>query len=454
MAAIETITAIATPPGKGGVGIVRVSGPLAPDIARHITGVVPMPREATYKKFFSSFSNAPDGLIDFGLVLFFPGPDSFTGEDVIEFQGHGGPVVMDRLLQAVIVAGARLAQPGEFSERAFLNNKLDLTQAEAIADLIDSETDDAAKSALTSLSGHFSNEVHALVDSITHTRIFIEAAMDFPDEDVDFLADQTLFQNLKSCKQQLTDILKRAHSGRLLKDGANIVIAGKPNAGKSSLLNYLTGHEAAIVTDTAGTTRDVLREHINLDGMPVYLLDTAGLRESSDLIEKEGVRRANQAIEQADLVLLVVDLTETNLDTDTKTLWSSVSTQNIPERLCVVFNKADISKMPVGKHDHQKVVISAQNGLGIDALKEQIKAVLGFYSEYKNPILARRRHLDALMRADHFLDTAIKNLVSSAAGELVAEDLKACQYALGEITGVVYPDDLLGKIFSSFCIGK
>lgn len=454
MATTDSIAAIATPPGKGGVGIVRVSGPLAGDIARCITGILPDARQATFRKFFLDASKAPDGLVDFGLVLFFPGPHSFTGEDVVEFQGHGGQVVMDKLLQAVLAHGARLALPGEFSERAFLNNKLDLAQAEAIADLIDSATEAAARSALVSLSGAFSEEIHALVKSITEIRVFIEASMDFSDEEIDFLADETLLNNLQSSRGALDRIIHRANSGRLLREGANIVIAGKPNAGKSSLLNYLVGHEAAIVTDTAGTTRDVIREYINLDGIPVHLLDTAGLRHSEDSIEQEGVRRAAQAIEQADLVVFVVDSTETGPDTDIRELWLSLNLSAMPVRLCVAFNKIDCSGLAPGIINKHSVAISVRTLSGLDDLKTLIKTMLGFYKEDKNPILARRRHLDALMRAKHHLDTGIDNLRLSMAAELVAEDLKACQDALGEITGTVYPDDLLGKIFNSFCIGK
>ncbi|TNF33369.1 MAG: tRNA uridine-5-carboxymethylaminomethyl(34) synthesis GTPase MnmE [Gammaproteobacteria bacterium] len=454
MDATDTITAIATPPGHGGVGIVRVSGPRATHIASVIAGVLPNPREACFRRFYATHDHAPDGLIDFGLLLFFPGPHSFTGEDVIEFQGHGGPVVMDRLLQATVAAGARLARPGEFSERAFLNNKIDLAQAEAIADLIDSATHEAAKSALQSLSGEFSREILALVEAITQIRIYIEAALDFPDEDVDFLADERVMASLKEGMTRLEHILQRAESGRLLREGASVVIAGKPNAGKSSLLNYLTGHEAAIVTDIAGTTRDVLREYINLDGIPVHLLDTAGLRPSHDVVEREGIRRANEAIQQADLVLLVLDSTETTPGQDLALLWSSISTEPLPDRLCAVFNKADLSGLATGLQDSHTVVVSVQQQTGMDALKQLVREQLLGLGHSGDPILARRRHLDALHRARDSLQTAIDNLQQSLAGELVAEDLKACQDALGEITGTVYPDDLLGRIFSSFCIGK
>jgi tRNA modification GTPase len=361
---------------------------------------------------------------------------------------------MDRLLQAVLAAGARMASPGEFSERAFLNDKLDLAQAEAIADLIDSATEDAARSALISLSGQFSTEVFELVESITRIRVFIEAALDFSDEDIDFLADDALLHSLEQSQQQLQRIVQRADSGRLLREGATVVIAGKPNAGKSSLLNYLTGHEAAIVTDMPGTTRDILKEHINLDGIPVHLLDTAGLRQSDHRVEQEGIRRANQAIASADLVLLVVDSTEIHPGEDLLTLWQRIGISAPPSKWCVVFNKTDLSGLSSGFINDSAVAISTKYAEGMSDLKKMITSSLGFSTDIKNPILARRRHLDALRRAQDHLNSAISQLKQSFAGELVAEDLKECQKTLGEITGTVYSDELLGRIFSSFCIGK
>lgn len=449
----DTIAAIATPPGRGGVGIVRVSGPAAAAVADRLLGSCPPPRLARYGRFYRDKTNDPQ-LIDFGIALFFPGPHSFTGEDVLELQGHGGPVVMDHLLAAVLAAGARLARPGEFSERAYLNDKLDLAQAEAIADLIDASTEAAARSALRSLQGDFSRDIHALVEAVTRLRIYLEAALDFPDEEIDFLNDGYLDNALQQLGTELEALLVRAHNGRLLREGAQVVIAGRPNAGKSSLLNRLTGQDSAIVTPIAGTTRDVLREHINLDGIPLHLVDTAGLRDSPDAVEAEGIRRAEQAIREADLVLLVADGSETDCR-DAHQYWQQLSANaEAPGSLLLVLNKADLGQQAVGELHPNCLAVSALTGAGIDNLKERLKSLLGFTAGSGDTILARRRHLDALGRAKQLLQHGHAQLQASHSGELLAEDLRQMQVALGEITGQVSADELLGHIFNSFCIGK
>jgi len=441
----DTIAAIATPPGRGGVGIVRVSGSQASVIAERIIGSVPKPRQAKYAHFHSSDGTS----IDDGIALYFPTPNSFTGEDVLEFQGHGGPVVMDMLLSAILDAGARPARPGEFSERAFLNDKIDLAQAEAIADLIDSSTHEAARSALRSLQGAFSSLVHELDEQIVQLRMYVEAALDFPDEEIDFLEDESVTQRINSIDQQLKIIFQQARQGSLLREGMNLVLVGKPNAGKSSLMNALSGRETAIVTHIPGTTRDILRESIHIDGMPIHITDTAGLRDSDDPVEQEGIRRAWQAIEQADLMILLIDDTQ-GRDDETLAIISQ-----LPETLRVieVHNKIDLTGRAEGLND-EIFGISAQNGTGIEALRILIKQHMGYEGEGEGQFLARRRHLQALEQAHQHVHAAREQLEVFHAGELMAEELKQAHDALGEITGKMTPDDLLGEIFSSFCIGK
>ena len=441
----DTIAAIATPPGRGGVGIVRVSGPKASLIAEKIVGVVPKPRQAKYAHF-----NASDGTsIDDGIALYFPAPNSFTGEDVLEFQGHGGPVVMDMLLSAIFDAGARPARPGEFSERAFLNDKIDLAQAEAIADLIDSSTHEAARSALRSLQGAFSSLVHELDEQIVQLRMYVEAALDFPDEEIDFLEDESVTKRINSIDQQLKTIFKQARQGSLLREGMNLVLVGKPNAGKSSLMNALSGRETAIVTHIPGTTRDILRESIHIDGMPIHITDTAGLRDSDDPVEQEGIRRAWLAIEQADLMILLIDDTQ-GRDDETLAIISQ-----LPETLRVieVHNKIDLTGRAEGLNE-EIFGISAQNGSGIESLRVLIKQQMGYEGVGEGQFLARRRHLQALEQAHQHVHAAREQLEVFHAGELMAEEMKQAHDALGEITGKMTPDDLLGEIFSSFCIGK
>ena len=441
----DTIAAIATPPGRGGVGIVRVSGPQASLIAEKIIGSVPKPRQAKYAHFHASDGTS----IDDGIALYFPAPNSFTGEDVLEFQGHGGPVVMDMMLSAILDAGARPARPGEFSERAFLNDKIDLAQAEAIADLIDSSTHEAARSALRSLQGAFSSLVHELDEQVVQLRMYVEASLDFPDEEIDFLEDESVTKRIYSIDQQLKTIFQQARQGSLLREGMNLVLVGKPNAGKSSLMNALSGRETAIVTHIPGTTRDILRESIHIDGMPIHITDTAGLRDSDDPVEQEGIRRAWQAIEQADLMILLIDDTQ-GRDDETLAIISQ-----LPESLRVieVHNKIDLTGRAEGLND-EILGISAQNGSGIEALRILIKQHMGYEGGGEGQFLARRRHLQALEQAHQHVHAAREQLEVFHAGELMAEELKQAHDALGEITGKMTPDDLLGEIFSSFCIGK
>ncbi|MCI0509466.1 tRNA modification GTPase trmE [Chromohalobacter marismortui] len=449
----DTIAAIATPPGRGGVGIVRISGPASRTLAEGILGHCPAARHAYY----GPFRNANGGVIDEGIAIFFPGPHSFTGEDVLELQGHGGPVIMDLLLERCVTLGARLARPGEFSERAFLNDKLDLAQAEAIADLIDASSRAAAENALRSLQGEFSSRVAALVDKLIELRMFVEAAIDFPEEEIDFLADGKVAAMLDEVHLTLGEVRAAAGQGALMREGMNVVIAGRPNAGKSSLLNALTERDSAIVTDIEGTTRDVLREYIHLDGMPLHVIDTAGLRDTPDAIEKIGVARAWEEIEKADRVLLLVDAATTT-QTDPMQLWPEfVARLPHPERLTLVRNKIDES----GENAESDlsttpplVRMSAITGEGVDNLKEHLKTVMGFDATTEGRFSARRRHLDALDRADQALDNGIAQLQGHGAGELLAEDLREAQHALAEITGEFTADDLLGEIFGSFCIGK
>lgn len=440
----DTIAAIATPSGRGGVGIIRISGPLVTAIAEGILGSLPRPRYATHRPFLS----AQQKQLDDGIALYFPAPHSFTGEDVLELQGHGGRVVLDTVLKRCIELGARLARPGEFSERAFLNGKLDLAQAEAIADLIDSSSEQAARCALRSLQGEFSQAVDNLLHRLIELRMYVEAALDFPEEDVDFLSDGVVSNRLNELQQQLDALTKKAHQGSLLRDGMHLVIIGRPNAGKSSLLNALAGQETALVTPIAGTTRDILREQINLDGMPLHIVDTAGLRESDDLVEQLGIERAWQEVGKADLLLLLVDDTQANQD-------QLDIVQRLPSQipLLMVHNKVDLTGKTVGQQgDH--LYISAKQGLGLSELRDALKAQMVFQGESEGTFMARRRHLQALQETQQALQRAAIQLNPFHAGELMAEELRVAQDALGQITGKFTPDDLLGEIFSSFCIGK
>ncbi|MFC3701012.1 tRNA uridine-5-carboxymethylaminomethyl(34) synthesis GTPase MnmE [Reinekea marina] len=454
MLSAQTIAAVATPPGRGGVGIIRVSGAKAANIAQAILGTLPKPRFAHY----GDFLDAQDRAIDQGIALYFPGPNSFTGEDVLELQGHGGPVILELLLERVVSLGVRLARPGEFSERAFLNDKIDLTQAEAIADLIDASSKEAARSAVRSLQGDFSKQVHSLVEQLIQLRIYVEAAIDFPEEEIDFLSDGKVESDLTSVMAQLRQVLKTANQGSLMREGMSVVIAGRPNAGKSSLMNALAGQERAIVTDIAGTTRDVLKEHIHLDGMPLHIIDTAGLRDAPDEVERIGVERAWQEIERADRILLMVDASDTDA-TNPETIWPDFM-HKLPEdaRITVVRNKIDKTLESAGitecEDSYPVVRISADKEIGLDVLRDHLKQIMGFEGQHESGFIARKRHLEALNVAQDALDKGLAQLLGPAAGELLAEDLRVAQNALNEITGEFSSDDLLGRIFGSFCIGK
>ena len=451
----DSIVAQATAPGKGGVGIIRISGPAAKQVAESILGKVPKTRYADYLPFRALSGE----VLDQGIALYFEGPNSFTGEDVLELQGHGGPVILDLLLQEICqIDNVRLAKAGEFSERAFLNDKIDLTQAEAIADLIESTSVQAAKSALQSLQGEFSDKIHALVEQMIHLRIYVEAAIDFPDEEIDFLSDGKVAGDLQSIIDFLDEVKAQAKQGAIMREGMKVVIAGRPNAGKSSLLNALSGKESAIVTDIAGTTRDVLKEHIHIDGMPLHIIDTAGLRESPDKVEQIGIERAWQEIEQADKVLLMVDASE-NSSIDPQQIWPEFIAK-LPDNMpvTIVRNKIDLLD---SAHQDIKVdgdlpiiSISAQSNQGVEALKTHLKKAMGYQGTTEGTFMARRRHLDALDRAALNLQTGQEQLHSYIAGEILAEELRLAQQHLNEITGEFSSDDLLGRIFSSFCIGK
>ena len=445
----DTIAAVATPPGRGGVGIIRISGPNVCEVAAAILGYCPPPREATYLPFCDSDKTT----IDQGIALYFKAPFSFTGEDVLELQGHGGPVVLDLLLARVIELGARLAQPGEFSQRAFLNDKLDLAQAEAIADLIDSSTVEAARSALRSLQGEFSSHIQTLVESLTSLRIYVEAAIDFPEEEVDFLADTTIAEQLQTIIVHLKNILAQAQQGCLLREGMTVVIAGQPNAGKSSLLNRLAQRELAIVTDIAGTTRDTLRHELSIDGLPIHIIDTAGLRESSDTVEQIGIQRAWNEIQQADQVLLLVSDISGITAEDQKII------DRLPANIAVtvIRNKIDLSNGIAGSSDGplgKEISLSVKTGSGIEVLTQHLKESVGYQRVGEGRFMARRRHVDALQRGLDLVMHGEQQLLLYRAGELLAEDLRQAQESLSEITGEFSSDDLLGRIFSSFCIGK
>ena len=449
MSPFPTIAAIATAPGRGGIGIVRVSGRDCRAIASGLLGRLPQPRTAELHRFLDAAGDA----IDEGIALFFPAPASFTGEDVLELQGHGGPVVLDLLLRRVFELGARAAEPGEFTQRAFLNDKLDLAQAEAVADLIDSGSSQAARAALRSLQGEFSSQVHDLAEAVLELRMWVEAAIDFPEEEVDFLGDRALGTRLEFIRHRFAELAETARQGTLLRDGLTLVIAGRPNAGKSSLLNRLAGYDAAIVTPVPGTTRDVLRERIEIDGMPLHVLDTAGLRESRDEVEAEGIRRTHRELERADRVLFVVDSSDAaavaDIDADLAALPTAAPRT-------VLLNKIDrIGGEPrVDAGEPPRVHLSAATGAGLELLRTHLKDCVGYHPAGTGVLSARARHLDALRRARAHVEEAHRLLTERHAGELVAQELTDAQKQLGEITGEVTSDDLLGRIFSSFCIGK
>jgi len=446
----DTIAAVATAPGRGAVGIVRLSGPHAFAIAEKLSGALPPPRHAALR----TLSDAQGVALDRGLVLLFPHPDSYTGEDVAELQGHGGPLVLDLLVRAACALGARPARPGEFSERAFLNGRLDLAQAEAIADLINAATEQAARAAQRSLQGEFSSRVRALVDELVGLRIFIEGALDFSDEDVNWLEDEALRARLATLLAHLRELLGAAAQGRRLREGLVVALAGAPNVGKSTLLNRLAGAEAAIVTDIAGTTRDVLRENVNLDGLPVTLVDTAGLRESADPVEKIGIERAWQALAHAELVLFLVDDRAGVTDADGALL------ARVPPgaEVIVLRNKCDLSgqrsELVAEAGGRRGLRLCAGSGEGLDLVKHEIRRAAGLTGTGESLFSARTRHVDALQRALACAQDAEQRLREGATAELAAEDLRLAQKALAEITGAFSSDDLLGRIFSQFCIGK
>lgn len=443
----DTIAAVATPPGRGGIGIVRVSGPNALQILTDACGrEIPL-RTSTLAR----FRDAKGQSIDEGIALAFGAPHSFTGENVAELHGHGGPVVMDLLLSAMLSFGARLARPGEFTERAFLNGKMDLAQAEAVADLIASRSEAAARSALRSLSGVFSQRVRGLAKDMLDLRVYVEGAIDFPEDDVDFLTEGRVGERLERLVGALVALIRTATQGAILNEGVTLVLAGRPNVGKSSLLNRLLGFERAIVTDTPGTTRDTLSESLDLDGVPIRVIDTAGLRIAGDAIEREGIRRARLEIEEADLVLLVRD------GASPESIDQLVAEQSLQtRRFIVVTNKVDLTNRMAGEVAGSippEVAVSAFTGAGLDALKRHILRAVGRHDE-AGVFSARRRHLDALNRAREILERGLEALRVDAAGELLADDLRRAHDQLGEIVGSVTSDELLGEIFARFCIGK
>ncbi|MBT6523079.1 MAG: tRNA uridine-5-carboxymethylaminomethyl(34) synthesis GTPase MnmE [Methylococcales bacterium] len=444
----DTIAAIATPFGKGGVAIIRISGPQSSDIVQQLSSRKPQDRKAL----FTSFYDASNHIIDSGICIYFKGPNSYTGEDIVEVQGHGGIVVINMLLKRIIALGARIAKPGEFTERAFLNNKLDLTQAEAVADIIESTTEHSVRSAQRSLQGTFSKLIHELIGELTELRIYVEAAIDFVDEEIDFLNEGGIEQRIKLLSEKLTLILSNAKTGQLLRDGISVVLVGKPNAGKSSLLNCLTGEETAIVTDVAGTTRDVLKEYIQLDGLPLHIIDTAGIHDSNNLIEQEGIRRAHKEIQYADKVLIIHDVRDQH---GINEFISQLDSDN--DKRVIIFNKIDLINQPakvVYSKDGDQIFLSIKTGEGFDLLTDYLKKSVGYDENQEAVFIARQRHVNALSEALIAINNGLIQLQQNQAGEIVAEELRLAQNHLGEITGKISSDDLLGKIFSNFCIGK
>jgi len=449
---VETICAIATPAGRGGVSIIRISGPQAFSLGQLLSRVVPQPNHAQ----FCSFRDSEGELIDQGLILYFRHPSSFTGEDVVECHIHGSPVVADEILQVLCGAGARLARPGEFSERAFLNDKIDLAQAEAVSDLINSMSSTAARHAVRSLRGDFSRRIDTLVEALVYLRMYVEAAIDFPEEEVDFLNDERICARFANIRMQIKDLLAKAKHGAVLNEGIRVVIIGDPNAGKSSLLNVLAGYDRAIVTDIAGTTRDLLDMVVTIRGVPVHLTDTAGLRDSQDPIEQEGIKRARDAMQVADAIVLLIDssLYETP---EFHPIWIELASSSLGAKTIIVMNKIDLLNQDPGAfafHGQPMLRISVRQGAGLDLIETALLNQADFMPQEEGGFLARRRHVDALIRAEQAIDAANLQLHGKRAGELLAEDLRTAQDALGEITGKLSSDDLLGVIFSSFCIGK
>ena len=462
MSRIDTIVAIATPAGRGGIGVVRVSGAKSPQIAAMLLGELPAARRATLAR----FTDGAGEPIDEGLALFFPAPRSYTGEHVLELHGHGGPVVLEALLARCIELGARRAAPGEFTQRAFLNDKLDLSQAEAIADLIDAGSREAARAAMRSLQGEFAAMVQGLVEAVIDLRLYVEAAIDFPEEEIDFLSDRELTQRFESVRRHFDAVEASARQGRLLREGMTLAIIGRPNAGKSSLLNRLAGYDAAIVTPLAGTTRDVIRERVSLDGLPLHLVDTAGLREGGDSVEVEGIRRARAEIARADRVLFVIDAAA-----DPQARAFEEERASLPEGVAVtlVLNKCDLTDLPAASPapaavsasaastagaDPPRLAVSALTGEGVDALRAHLKQIMGFAMPEAGAVSARARHVEALRRARAAVDTAARVLAETRAGELVAQELREAQRALAEVGGALSSEELLGRIFAGFCIGK
>ena len=443
---VDTICAIASAIGQSGIGIIRVSGPLVKSIFKQILQSDLKPRYAYYGPFY----DYKGSVIDKGVAIFFPGPNSYTGEDIVEFQGHGGASVLSKLLETITDSKVRLAEPGEFTKRAFLNGKMDLIQAEAVQDLIQSNSEESALSAVRSLTGEFSTKINELLSELISLRVFVEATIDFSDEEIDFLESHEVSSKLYALNKSLKDILNTATQGAILRDGIYVAIAGKPNAGKSSLLNSLTKQSSAIVTDIAGTTRDVLKETIHVDGMPVHIIDTAGLHNSDDVIEQEGIRRANMEIKNADIILLVYDSNDSEFDLTI--LPDSVNDK--PKIL--VRNKIDLVglKPSVQKVDHVlDIAISAKNGEGVDLLQDALSEFAGLNATAEGVFLARKRHINAIEETLVFISNAIDQL-KQGSSELVAEDLRQAGLQLSQITGEFSSDDLLGEIFSSFCIGK
>jgi len=461
MSQSETIAAIATPPGRGGVGIIRISGPVAASIGLGICGQLPEPGSVQ----LTSFKDAENQILDQGMVLRFIAPRSFTGEDVIELQGHGGPVVMDMLLSRCMELGARLARPGEFSERAFLNDKIDLAQAEAIADLIDSASQQAARGAMRSLQGEFSERINIFQETLTELRAFVEAAIDFPEEEIDFISESDVAERMAALLLQLQVVREKANQGAILRDGMTIVLAGAPNAGKSSLMNMMTGRDTSIVTHVAGTTRDTIRELVHIDGMPIHFIDTAGIRDTNDIVELQGVERARKELGLADEAMIVVDtplFLSQHATMETIDLHVATLVEELSRPPLLILNKIDLldenqTRLVDGyqtQRSQPSFAISAKTGRGLTELKAHLKSVMGFSVSGEGVFTARRRHLDALDRAAEAVKQGYDTLLTIAAGELLAEDLRIAQSALSEITGEFTSDDLLGVIFSSFCIGK
>lgn len=443
----ETIAAIATAAAPAGLGVVRISGPEALRIARHISGIEPKPRHAHYVRFRDAAGEA----IDDGLLIAFIGPASYTGEDVVELQAHGSPALLRLLLARCLELGARQARPGEFTERAFLNERLDLAQAEAVADLIHASSEAAARAARRALDGEFSRSVSTLTEALTALRIYVEAAIDFPDEEIDFLAGPELKSRLQRVRELMQTLLREARRGQRLRDGLHVVIAGPPNAGKSSLLNALAGNDRAIVTAIAGTTRDLLRESVLIDGIELTLVDTAGLREGAGVVEAEGMRRARAEFAHADLALAVVEC-----GSEIEQIPALRAELAALPQVFWLHNKCELAAEPArgeAQSDGRHFWLSAREGLGLDALREALKRAAGLGEAAEGAVSARARHVEALIRSDTQLESAAERL-SEGSGELAAEDLRAAQEALGEITGRLSADDLLGRIFGSFCIGK